>query len=219
MKYLSVLIFAVSTAAVAHGAKAAAVKVDGKTICETGGVISICPGYSPALPANPTFTSVTAQSLSLTGGTAYAPGNYIVSISSTGLATYTPIPQASGFIVQNCPAGVCSLQIVPFPPTCAGALGWAGTKFPCLPSTAAFGPGTPEPLPPPQVQAKIANVALQPFNNGCKPPYSSRSLAEPCTYQTSNGCNTTTWVQDSNYGVSTAMYCPKQAPFIAAAAK
>lgn len=78
-------------------------------------------------------------------------GNYIVTVAPSGAASYSALPTQTGFLVQNCTAGVCSWAVVPFPVGCTGALGWAGTKFPCVNGAAAElrGPGTPEPLPPP----------------------------------------------------------------------
>ena len=84
-------------------------------------------------------------------------GNYIVTVAASGAASYSALPSTTGFLAQNCPNGVCTLTVVPFPPTCAGGIGWAGTKFPCLSSNAADlmrGPGTPVPLPPPTAAVK-----------------------------------------------------------------
>ena len=86
-----------------------------------------------------------------------AAGSYVVTVAASGAASYSPLPAQTGFLVQNCNAGVCSWAVVPFPVGCTGALGWAGRAFPCMSGAAAElrGPGTPEPLPPPSTRLVI----------------------------------------------------------------
>lgn len=118
-------------------AQTTALSVDGKTICATGGVLSICAGYTApvTLPTSPTFTNVTITGdLNLAGsGTPIAPGilwAWETPVGST-VAVPTPVPVSSA---GTGPAG---------PQGATGATGPAGPQGPAAASPVLYSVSVP----------------------------------------------------------------------------
>jgi hypothetical protein len=125
--------------------------VDGKTICSTGGVLSICPGYTaPAtLPTSPTFANVTItgnlnlnnpNSASIPAGVLWG---FEIPVGSS-IAVPTPIPSASGIPGPQGPpgpagatgakgaTGPAGTSMVAPPTNCTIGVNWNGSAWSCV---------------------------------------------------------------------------------------